>query len=27
LLLATALIIGGALLGSNTTSEPKAKNS
>ena len=27
LLLATALIIGGALLGSNTTSEPKARNS
>jgi drug/metabolite transporter (DMT)-like permease len=27
LLLATALIIGGALLGSNATSEPKAKNS
>jgi drug/metabolite transporter (DMT)-like permease len=27
LLLATALIIGGALLGSNTTSEPKSKNS
>jgi hypothetical protein len=27
LLLATALIIGGALLGSNTTSEPNAKNS
>jgi hypothetical protein len=27
LLLATALIIGGALLGSNTASEPKTKNS